>query len=104
MGRPDVDTTSGENYKETDEYRDWQYAAMIEEADANLGALLDALKEADELDNTYIIFTSDNGGGKGWRDENGNRFNGPLQEGKRSTFEVVVFCQFVVGFIAHLFG
>ena len=56
---------------------------MIEETDANLGALMDALEQAGELDNTYIMFTSDNGGGKGWRDEDGNRFNGPLQEGKR---------------------
>ena len=95
MGRPDVDSTDG-NYKKTDEYRDWQYAAMIEETDANLGALLDALKKTGELNNTYIIFTSDNGGGKGWRDENGNRFNGPLQEGKRSTFEGGLRVPFVV--------
>ena len=95
MGRPDVDSTDG-NYKKTDEYRDWQYAAMIEETDANLGALLDALEKAGELKNTYIIFTSDNGGGKGWRDENGNRFNGPLQEGKRSTFEGGLRVPFVV--------
>jgi len=95
MGRPDVDSTDG-NYKKTDQYRDWQYAAMIEETDANLGALLDALEKAGELKNTYIIFTSDNGGGKGWRDENGNRFNGPLQEGKRSTFEGGLRVPFVV--------
>ncbi len=95
LGRPDVDTTD-ESYKETDEYRDWQYAAMIEEADENLGALLDVLEETGELDNTYIIFTSDNGGGKGWKDENGNRFNGPLQEGKRSTFEGGLRVPFVV--------
>ncbi len=94
--RPDAGTTSAVNYKGTDEYRDWQYAAMIEEADANLGALLDALEQTGELDNTYIIFTSDNGGGKGWYDENGNRFNGPLQEGKRSTFEGGLRVPFVV--------
>lgn len=95
MGRPDVDM-SDPGYKDTDEYRDWVYAAMIEETDGNLGALLDALEAKGVLDNTYIIFTSDNGGGKGWRDEDGNRFNGPLQEGKRSTFEGGLRVPFVV--------
>jgi arylsulfatase A len=96
MGRPDVDMTSGERYKNTKEYREWLYAAMIEETDANLGALLDALERAGELNNTYIIFTSDNGGGHGRRDEHKNRFNGPLQEGKRSTFEGGLRVPFVV--------
>lgn len=96
MGRPDVDITSNPNYKETEEYRDWVYAAMIEEADTNLGALLDTLEQTDALDNTYFIFTSDNGGGKGWYDANGARFNGPLQEGKRSTFEGGLRVPFVV--------
>ncbi len=66
------------------------YAAMIEEMDLNVGAIIDALKDKEELDNTYIIFTSDNGGGDSQKREvNGeiHRFNGPLQEGKRSIFE-----------------
>ena len=74
----------------------WQYAAMVEETDASLGAILDALKESKEFDNTYVIFTSDNGGGHSRRDEAGNRFNGPLQEGKRSTFEGGLRVPFVV--------
>jgi arylsulfatase A-like enzyme len=74
----------------------WRYAAMVEESDASLGAILDVLKEANELDNTYVVFTSDNGGGVGRRDEAGNRFNGPLQEGKRSTFEGGLRVPFVV--------
>jgi len=66
------------------------YAAMIEEMDMTLVDILDVLEAKGELDNTYIIFTSDNGGGKSERREvNGEnrRFNGPLQEGKRSIFE-----------------
>ncbi len=66
------------------------YAAMVEEMDLNVGALIDALKAKGELDKTYIIFTSDNGGGASEkRQVNGEtrRFNGPLQEGKRSVFE-----------------
>jgi arylsulfatase A-like enzyme len=40
-----------------------QYAAMIDEIDQGLGALVAELEAAGELDNTYIIYTSDNGGG-----------------------------------------
>jgi len=71
-------------------HRDIIYAAMIEEMDMNVGALIDALKAKGELDNTYIIFTSDNGGGHSERREvegEKRRFNGPLQEGKRSIYE-----------------
>ncbi|MDG2221965.1 MAG: sulfatase-like hydrolase/transferase [Rubripirellula sp.] len=71
-------------------HRDIIYAAMIEELDMNVGALIDALVAKGELENTYIIFTSDNGGGHAERRKvNGQnrRFNGPLQEGKRSIYE-----------------
>ena len=70
--------------------KDILYAAMIEEMDMTVGGIIDALKAKEELGNTYIIFTSDNGGGYASRREvNGvnQRFNGPLQGGKRSMFE-----------------
>ncbi len=38
------------------------YAAMIEEIDNNIGKLMAALKQRDQLDNTLILFMSDNGG------------------------------------------
>ena len=38
------------------------YAAMIEEIDRNVGKLVEALKTREELDNTLILFFSDNGG------------------------------------------
>lgn len=38
------------------------YAAMLDNLDQNLGRLLDMLEEYGELENTLIIFTSDNGG------------------------------------------
>jgi len=66
------------------------YAAMVEEMDLTLVDVLDALEQTGELQNTYIIFTSDNGGGYAEnRKVDGviRRFNGPLQEGKRSIFE-----------------
>ena len=92
-GNPDVGPED-KQYKK--HFPEWQYAAMVEETDASLGAILDALQASQELDNTYVIFTSDNGGGHGRHDEAGNRFNGPLQEGKRSTFEGGLRVPFVV--------
>jgi arylsulfatase A-like enzyme len=56
-----------------------QYAAMIDEIDQGLGALVAELEAAGELDNTYIIYTSDNGGGM--------RPNGPLGWGKAQLYE-----------------
>lgn len=38
------------------------YAAMIEEVDRNIGKLVAALRKRDALDNTLILFLSDNGG------------------------------------------
>jgi arylsulfatase A-like enzyme len=37
------------------------YAAMVDNVDQNLGLLLDTVAELDGLDNTLVIFTSDNG-------------------------------------------
>jgi arylsulfatase len=37
------------------------YAAMVDRLDQNIGRLVDNLKEHDELDNTLIVFFSDNG-------------------------------------------
>ena len=61
-----------------------QMAAMIEEMDISVGRVLDALDKAGVTDNTYIIFTSDNGG---WvsitpdllRGKKGNLFEGGLR-------------------------
>ena len=65
------------------------YAAMIKNLDWNIGRVLKALEETGKLDDTIIIFTSDNGGlstaegsptcnfpareGKGWSYEGGTR-------------------------------
>ncbi len=38
------------------------YRRMIHHMDEGIGALMQALREADQLDNTLIVFTSDNGG------------------------------------------
>ncbi len=55
------------------------YAAMIENLDSALGSVLDKLDALAISDDTYVIFTSDNGGGY--------RNNGPLRGGKASLWE-----------------
>jgi len=73
--------------------RDWPeiekvYAAMITRADRHAGALLDALKESDQEENTVVFVTSDNGGQAG----EGHileffRSNGPLRGHKAQVYE-----------------
>jgi len=55
------------------------YAAMIEDLDRGLGMLLEKLDELGIAGNTYVLFTSDNGGGF--------RGNAPLKGGKASLWE-----------------
>ncbi|MEM8681466.1 MAG: sulfatase-like hydrolase/transferase, partial [Planctomycetota bacterium] len=55
------------------------YAAMIEDLDTGLGMLLDQLEELGVADQTYVIFTSDNGGDF--------RSNRPLRGGKGQLWE-----------------
>jgi arylsulfatase A-like enzyme len=54
------------------------------------------LEAKGELDNTYIMFTSDNGSECVARDAQNRRFNGPLQEGKYSAFEGGIRVPFVI--------
>ena len=42
------------------------YAAMVEQMDTNIGRLVESLRDAGELDNTLIVFTSDNGACAEW--------------------------------------
>ena len=55
------------------------YAAMIEDTDTAFGHILDTLDDLGIADNTYVIFTSDNGGGF--------RGNNPLRGGKGNLLE-----------------
>ncbi len=53
---------------EKEPWQDWQahrmavFAAMIEQMDESVGKIVSTLKENDQLDNTLILFLSDNGG------------------------------------------
>ncbi len=72
------------------------YGAMLEETDQHIGIIMDYLRKVDELANTYIIFTSDNGSECIPRSKENRRNNGPLQEGKYSCFEGGIRVPFVV--------
>ncbi|QDU35986.1 Arylsulfatase [Maioricimonas rarisocia] len=71
------------------------YGDVIEEIDFNVGRVIDALRELEIADNTYVIFTSDNGP---WLIKNKDFADGhlpgdhggsagPFRSGKVSTFE-----------------
>lgn len=61
------------------------YAAMIENLDDNIGRLMDTLKANDIVDDTIVIFTSDNGGLA--TAEGSPTCNTPLNEGKGWMYE-----------------
>lgn len=63
---------------------DPKYAAMVRSLDTNVGRLLDKLKETGHLDNTIIVFTSDNGG---LTTNNGPTSVAPLRAGKGWCYE-----------------
>lgn len=59
-----------------------RYATMVENLDRNIGLLVDKLKKRKLFDNTFIIFTSDNGGYFGKI-----TMQKPLRAGKGSYYE-----------------
>lgn len=78
---PDEITAKYENKPKTNQ-TNAVYAAMIESVDNALGKITGVLKELDLLNNTLIIFTSDNGGLKDYATD-----NAPLRSGKGYPYE-----------------
>ena len=62
-----------------------RYGDVVEEIDASVGAIRKAIEAAGVLDNTLIVFTSDNGPWLFMREEGG--VSGLLRDGKGTTFE-----------------
>lgn len=63
------------------------YGSMVEAMDYNVGRLMDALKEKGLDKNTWVIFTSDNGGLSTLFRKNAPTSNGPLRAGKGWCYE-----------------
>lgn len=65
------------------------YKATIEHIDAEVGRLMDAVRELGLSDNTYVIFTSDNGPWNGtWYPYHNHAGSAhPLRDGKGTTYE-----------------
>lgn len=61
------------------------YAGMVESLDENVGRILEALRTMGEVENTIVIFTSDNGGLA--TSEGSPTCNAPLAEGKGWMYE-----------------
>lgn len=66
---------------------DAAYASMVAAMDENVGRLLDAIADNDLNKNTWVIFTSDNGGLSTLRRKNAPTSNSPLRAGKGWCYE-----------------
>ena len=55
------------------------YAGMVECIDHNVGRVVDYLREIDELDDTFVLFLSDNGAEGGAHEANPAFHGGPMQ-------------------------
>ncbi len=61
------------------------YTNVIEHIDAEVGRVMETIRELKLSDNTYVIYTSDNGPWLQFKNHGGSA--GPLREGKGTTFE-----------------
>lgn len=75
-----------------------EFAAMTEDLDTAVGRILDRLVQLDLLQNTWLIFMSDNGG-RNWipdAPKPQEHRNAPLRDGKHSFYEGGIRVPFVV--------
>lgn len=61
------------------------YTCVIEHIDAEVGRLVDTVRELGLSNNTYVIYTSDNGPWLRFKNHGGSAY--PLRNGKSTTFE-----------------
>ena len=69
-------------YSEIEDDHRRRYAAMVSALDANLGAVIQAVKQRPDAGNSLVLFMSDNGG-----DLNFGADNAPLKGGKATAYE-----------------
>ena len=69
------------------EQGDPKYAAMVEDLDNNIGRVMEHLKEKGMLENTVVLFTSDNGGLAHRKRQVAPTSNAPLRSGKAFNYE-----------------
>ena len=72
------------------DHKEAAYAALVEGMDKSLGDLMDELERAGQLDDTLILFMSDNGGlaaSAYWHSGQLHWQNAPLYSGKGSVYE-----------------
>jgi arylsulfatase A-like enzyme len=95
MGLDQIDALEVGEYYRCEHQKQWRvkrrnvqsnpiYAAMVEHLDDNVGLLFNTLEEEGLLDDTIVIFTSDNGGLSTGSAPTSNK---PLQEGKGWMYE-----------------
>ncbi|MDA9260358.1 sulfatase [Puniceicoccaceae bacterium] len=63
------------------------YAAMMENLDTSIGRVMEHLKTKGLLENTIVVFSSDNGGLAHRKQTGGPTSNAPLRSGKAWTYE-----------------
>lgn len=95
-------TKNGRGYKSQPKPRA-TYASMVSEVDSNVGSVVSLLDELGILDNTIVIFSSDNGVHcVGGHDPDYFDSNGPFRGYKRDLYEGGVRTPFVVRWDGHV--
>ena len=86
-----------DRYQHIEDWNRRVYAAMIDEMDQGIGTIVDALEVAGKLDNTLIIFLSDNGGvvPKPRHESENWANNKPFKGGKGSFLEGGIHVPFI---------
>lgn len=88
QGRDDLVAEFAANVRENATHKNPEYAAMVASLDQSVGRVLERLDRHSIADNTFVVFTSDNGGlTQRYGKHDGFTENLPLRRGKGSAYE-----------------